>query len=214
MCRISLPPCLIITTAFGVCRIRSGSGVDNMLGMPAGRQDEPGWNAILPASISSVSFCINSLTHGFRLGLLRSPIRQAVPRPGVKGWPGSWRTGDGEPGTGWKPVPRGWTQPPSPPDKSGGCAGCPLALSTQASDRTMLPTIQSFDQPDRDIVAPLEVGMAVSRLRLAQRYPKRRDQPMPEPDSTRRRTLSLVLNLVVNWVSDQGARETEPRNHG
>jgi hypothetical protein len=38
--------------------------------------------------------------------------------------------------------------------------------------------IRSFDKPDRDIVARLEVGMAVSRLRLAQRYPKRRDQPM------------------------------------
>src|SRR6516225_5270494 len=201
MCRISLPPCLIITTSFGVCRIRSGAGDDNMLGMPADRQDEPGWKAILPASISSVSFCINSLTHGFRLGLLRSPIRKAVPRPGVKGWRGSCRTGGGKPGTGWKPVPRGCTQPPSPPDKSGRCAGCPRALSTQASDRTMLPMIQSFAQPDRDIVAPLEVGMAVCRLRLARRYPKCRDQPMLAPDSTRRRTLDLV--------ADRGARETE-----
>src|SRR6202140_4597064 len=126
-----------------------------MLGTPLGTQVALGWKAIFPASISSVSFFINSLTHGFRLGLARSPIRQAVPRPGVKGWPGSWRTGDGEPGTGWKPVPRGWTQPPSPPDKSGGCADSPRALSTQASDRTILPMIQSFGKPDRDIVAPL-----------------------------------------------------------
>src|SRR6516162_983765 len=152
MCRISLPPCLIITTCFGPCRIRSGAGDDNMLGMPAHRQDEPGWKAILPASISSVSFFINSLTHGLRLGLLRSPIRQAVPCPGVKGWRGSWTTGDGEPGTGWKPVPRGWTQPPSPPDKSGGGADWPRAFSAQAGERTMLPMIQSFDKTDRDIV--------------------------------------------------------------
>src|SRR5262249_46249353 len=142
-----------------------------MLGMPAGRQDEPGWKAILPASISSVSFFINSLTHGLRFGLLRSPIRQAVPCPGVKGWRGSWPAGDGEPGTGWKPGPRGWTQPPSPPDKSGVGAPCPPAFSIQASDRTMLPMIQSVDTPDRDIVAPLArffpSGLALFIQRLA-----------------------------------------------
>jgi hypothetical protein len=46
-----------------------------MSGIPLGTQDELDWNAIFPASISSVSFFITSLTHGFRLGLLRSPIR-------------------------------------------------------------------------------------------------------------------------------------------
>src|SRR5438874_11675530 len=57
-----------------------------------------------------------------------------------------------EPGTVWKPAPRACTQPPSPPDKSSTYAGCPLALTSPASDRTMLPMIQSFDKPDRDIV--------------------------------------------------------------
>src|SRR5258705_11550924 len=133
MCRTSWPPCLIITTCLGVCRTRSALAGKNMLGMPLGRQDERAWNAIFPRSISSLSFFITSLAHGFRLGLERSPIRHVAPWL-MKGCPGSWTTGEGEPGTGGNVEPPPWIHPPSPAEKTGGAGDLALAPPIKASE--------------------------------------------------------------------------------
>src|SRR6266446_4695288 len=119
--------------------------------MPLGRQDERAWKAIFPWSISSLSFFITSLTHGFRLGLERSPIRQLCPWL-MKGCFGSWTTGEAEPSTGGKVAPSVWTHPPSPPDRSGGEAGCAATAATQASETKMPLARQSFDKANLDIV--------------------------------------------------------------
>src|SRR5688572_10104448 len=109
-----------------------------MLGMPLGTHDERAWNAIFPRSISSLSFFMTSFTHGFRLGLERSPIRQLAAWL-TKGWPGSWTTGEGEPSTGGNVAPPSWTHPILPAEKSGGEADCALATTATASAATMTP---------------------------------------------------------------------------
>src|ERR1700681_1196065 len=99
-------------------------------GTPAGRQLERGVKASLPASTSSLSLFMCSLTHGFRFGLVRSAIRKvgclAVPL-GTKGCAGSLVRGGGWPATATKPGPA----PPTPThpiwlfhEKLGGAAFC------------------------------------------------------------------------------------------
>src|ERR1051326_6478316 len=87
----------------------------------------------------------------------------------------------GEPGTVWKPAPRACTQPPSPPDKSGTWVDCPLALSNPASDRTMLPMVQSFTKLDRDIFTPCFVSFLNDIRSVAPNPCLRRSVPAGRP---------------------------------
>src|SRR5215831_19267480 len=114
-------------------------------GTPAGTQLDCGVKALfLPARISSMSFFIRSLTHGFRFGLVRSAMRKVgcLPTPlGTNGWAGSLTTGPGRrPGTGSKngPPPLKPTQPAKFDEKSGGGACC-CAGAGAASGTTMRP---------------------------------------------------------------------------
>src|SRR5258708_31195417 len=106
------------------------------MGTPAGTQDEFGVNWILPASISSLSFFIASLTHCFRLGLEMSPNRKLTPAA-TKMWPGSWRTGRADPCTGGNGPPKGCVHPPGPALEFGGelrcAAGAPGRAETHGS---------------------------------------------------------------------------------
>src|SRR5580700_10121912 len=101
-------------------------------GTPEGTQDEFGVNWILPASISSLSFFITSLAHCFKLGLERSPNRKLCTGL-TKGWPGSWRTGRAEPGTGGNAPPNGCVHPPGPDCRLGTELDCAAAGAASAN---------------------------------------------------------------------------------
>ena len=122
--------------------------------MPLGTQDERGWNAILPAWISSLSFFITCLTQSLRLGLERSPIRQLAAWL-MKGCAGSWTTGEGKPLTGGNVAPPSCTHPPSPPERSGGEDDCAPAPATNADEMRTPPVSKSFDKADPAIDSSL-----------------------------------------------------------
>src|SRR6266853_1217 len=112
-------------------------------GTPDGQQLDCAVKAgFLPARISSVSFFICSLTHGFRFGLDRSGIRKVgcTPKPaplGTKGYFESLTTGPGSrlPGTGSKngPPPLNPTQPTKLDEKSGSVAFCCAAADVTSA---------------------------------------------------------------------------------
>src|SRR5712671_5860660 len=93
--------------------------------------------AIFPASTSSLSFFIRSLTQGFKFGLLRSAIRYVGCLPmllGTKAWAGSWRGIGGPPGTPViSPVV---THPTWFNEKSGGDAFCCATTSGASAAQT------------------------------------------------------------------------------
>src|SRR6266566_4212691 len=139
---------MTIQTSLGVCRKYIGFGPPWLMkpGTPRGMQLEPAVNATLPASTSSFSFFMCSLTQDLRFGLVRSAIRYVgcFPTPfGTNGWAGSWVTGPGStPGINSKngPPPLSPTQPALFDEKSGGealswaaagAADAPAAIPTR-----------------------------------------------------------------------------------
>src|SRR5258706_15700876 len=141
----------------------SGPGDSNMLGMPAGTQDELGWKPTLPASISSLSFFITSLAHCFRLGLERSPNRK-LPTGLTKGWLGSWRRGRAEPCTAGKAPPKGCVHPPGPDWKLGTWAGCASAGAASAETSASVPAAMSRSLNADLIIVSLPVPSLQRRL--------------------------------------------------
>src|SRR5258706_2500317 len=99
-------------------------------GTPAGTQLDCAVKALfLPASISSMSFFMESFTQGIRFGLERSAIRNVgclLGPLGTKGCAGSLTTGGRRPGTGSMngPPPFSPTQPAKFDEKSGGATFC------------------------------------------------------------------------------------------
>src|SRR6476646_10459982 len=128
-------------------------------GTPAGTQLELGVKAIFPASTSSMSFFMRSLTQGFRFGLERSAIRKlgcALVPLGTKGCAGSLTMGGSWPGTGSKngPAPFSPTQPAPFDEKSGGADfGCAMAAAATRPNRK-LPARACFLQTNEDMVVP------------------------------------------------------------
>src|SRR5579859_5176040 len=110
-------------------------------GTPAGMQLDRAVKAILPASTSAMSLRMCSFTHGLRLGLVRSAIRNvgcpAVPL-GTKGCAGSPAIGGSCPGTAAKfgPPPLRPIQPVWFEEKSGTLFCCAVAGATAAQAST------------------------------------------------------------------------------
>src|SRR6476646_9787155 len=132
-------------------------------GTPAGTQLELGVKAIFPASTSSMSFFMRSLTQGFRFGLERSAIRKlgcALVPLGTKGCAGSLTMGGSWPGTGSKngPAPFSPTQPAPFDEKSGGADfGCAMddAIGDAATAaKSALPARTLAFQTNEDMVVP------------------------------------------------------------
>src|SRR5215470_1110518 len=101
-------------------------------------QLECGVKAIFPASTSSLSFFIRSLTQGFRLGWLRSAIRYVGCLPVrrasallTRGCAGSFHTGLAPPGTALNSVSN-VSHPIWFEEKSGGadCCAATTAVDT------------------------------------------------------------------------------------
>src|SRR5258706_11309570 len=132
-------------------------------GTPAGTQLDCAVKALfLPASISSMSFFMESFTQGIRFGLERSAIRNVgclLGPLGTKGCAGSLTTGGRRPGTGSMngPPPFSPTQPAKFDEKSGGAAFCwatvgAIGVVPIRPTRTMPASTLSL-QVNEDIVA-------------------------------------------------------------